>query len=133
MFACVGAIQALVGLVSPVYQLIYRATYDWHRGFVYCMSCTILSLMLALTIYVFFFLKRYEKKLKAARILSEDKADTSEKTEKPTVLFRPSFKKIDPVDVYWITYKCLNYVYVQSSYQNTFSYSKVIIQSVLSY
>ena len=100
MFACVGAIQALVGLVSPVYQLIYRATYDWHRGFVYCMSCTILSLMLALTIYVFFFLKRYEKKLKAARILSEDKADTSEKTEKPTVLFRPSFKKIDPVDVY---------------------------------
>ena len=100
VFACVGAIQALVGLVSPVYQLIYRATYDWHRGFVYCMSCTILSLMLALTIYVFFFLKRYEKKLKAARILSEDKADTSEKTEKPTVLFRPSFKKIDPVDVY---------------------------------
>ena len=76
--------------------------------------------MLALTIYVFFFLKRYEKKLKAARILSEDKADTSEKTEKPTVLFRPSFKKIDPVDVYWII--CLNYVYVQSSYQNTFSY-----------
>ena len=62
--------------------------------------------MLALTIYVFFFLKRYEKKLKAARILSEDKADTSEKTEKPTVLFRPSFKKIDPVDVYWIL--CLN-------------------------
>ena len=120
MFACVGAIQALVGLVSPVYQLIYRATYDWHLGFVYCISCTILSLMLALTIYVFFFLKRYEKKLKAARILSEDKADTSEKTEKPTVLFRPSFKKIDPVDVYWIL--CLNYVYVQSSYQNTFSY-----------
>ena len=76
--------------------------------------------MLALTIYVFFFLKRYEKKLKAARILSEDKADTSEKTEKPTVLFKPSFKKIDPVDVYWII--CLNYVYVQSSYQNTFSY-----------
>ena len=61
--------------------------------------------MLALTIYVFFFLKRYEKKLKAARILSEDKADTSEKTEKPTVLFKPSFKKIDPVDVYWILYK----------------------------
>ena len=56
--------------------------------------------MLVLTIYVFFFLKRYEKKLKAARILSEDKADTSEKTEKPTVLFKPSFKKIDPVDVY---------------------------------
>jgi len=100
VFACVGAIQALVGLVSPVYQLIYRATYDWHLGFVYCISCTILSLMLALTIYVFFFLKRYEKKLKAARILSEDKADTSEKTEKPTVLFKPSFKKIDPVDVY---------------------------------
>ena len=61
--------------------------------------------MLVLTIYVFFFLKRYEKKLKAARILSEDKADTSEKTEKPTVLFRPSFKKIDPVDVYWILCK----------------------------
>ena len=66
--------------------------------------------MLALTIYVFFFLKRYEKKLKAARILSEDKADTSEKTEKPTVLFKPSFKKIDPVDVYWII--CLNYLCV---------------------
>ena len=89
--------------------------------------------MLALTMYVFFFLKRYEKKLKAARILSEDKGDTSEKTEKPTVLFRPSFKKIDPVDVYWMTYNCLNYVYVQSSYQNTFSYYKVIIQSVMSY
>ena len=82
--------------------------------------------MLALTMYVFFFLKRYEKKLKAARILSEDKADTSEKTEKPTVLFRPSFKKIDPVDVYWITCNCLNYEYVQSSYQNTFSYFKVL-------
>ena len=68
--------------------------------------------MLALTIYVFFFLKRYEKKLKAARILSEDKADTSEKTEKPTVLFRPSFKKIDPVDVYWKLPTCLKCVYL---------------------
>ena len=88
--------------------------------------------MLALTIYVFFFLKRYEKKLKAARILSEDKADTSEKTEKPTVLFKPSFKKIDPVDVYWII--CLNYVYVQSSYQNTFSYyiTTLLIQGITS-
>ena len=98
VFACVGAIQALVGLVSPVYQLIYHATLDWHKGFVYCISCTILSLMLALTIYVFFFLKRYEKSLKATK-LSEDQADTLA-TEKPTVLFKPRFKKKDPVDVY---------------------------------
>ena len=96
VFACVGAIQALVGLVSPVYQLIYHATLDWHVGFVYCISCTILSLMLVLTFYVFFFLKRYEKSLKATK-LSEDQADTLA-TEKPTVIFKPSFKKIDPID-----------------------------------
>ena len=55
--------------------------------------------MLALTIYVFLFLKRYEKRLKAAK-LSEDKVDASSVQEKPTVLFKPSFKQIDPVDVY---------------------------------
>ena len=54
--------------------------------------------MLALTIYVFFFLKRYEKSLKATK-LSEDQADTLA-NEKPTVLFKPRFKKTDPVDVY---------------------------------
>ena len=104
MFACVGAIQALVGLISPVYQLIYRATYDWHLGFVYCISCTILILMLTLTLYVFFFLKRYEKKLKAAKLV-QDQADggainTTIATITKPVIFKPSFKKIDPVEIY---------------------------------
>ncbi len=32
VFACVGAIQAAVGLISPIYNLIYIATYEWHEG-----------------------------------------------------------------------------------------------------
>ena len=44
--------------------------------------------MSAPTIHVFLYLKRYEKRLKAAKI-SEDKVNTFLAQEKPTVLVKP--------------------------------------------
>merc|ERR1712079_472261 len=78
VFACVGAIQALVGLLSPIYQLIYRATYDWYLGFVYVVAGSVLCIMLVQVIYVFFFLKKYDKKMKLSQLMEEDQEDTVE-------------------------------------------------------
>ena len=77
VFACIGAIQAIFGLMSPIYQYIYKATYDFYLGFVYVVAMGILSLMLAQTIYVFFFLKKYDRQMKMAELSTQDQ-DTSE-------------------------------------------------------
>ena len=96
VFACVGAIQALTGLLSPVYQLIYHQTYQWHVGFVYCISCTILSLMLTLTFYVYVYLKNHEKKLKVAM---EQNDQTDSGGVPLDILKLPSFKKLEDDDL----------------------------------
>lgn len=90
VFACVGAIQALVGLISPVYSLIYRATYNWHLGFVYCISCSVLALMFGLTMYVNIFMRIREKKLVK---LQEDQADSA------FVICKPKFSQKDFIEV----------------------------------
>ena len=66
------------------HMLICRQTFDWHLGFVYCISCAILCLMLALTIYVYAFMKRSEKA----------KKEVEDQIEGAYVIFRPSFKKL---------------------------------------
>ena len=80
VFACIGAIQAIFGLMSPIYQYIYKATYDWYLGFVYVVASGILGLMLIQTIYVFFFLKKYDRKMKMAELSTQDQ-DTSENSK----------------------------------------------------
>ena len=64
MFACVGAVQALISFASPLYNLIYIATYVWHSGFVYCVSALILIIMIFLSLYSYVYMKRNEKKMK---------------------------------------------------------------------
>ena len=63
--------------MSPIYQYIYKATYDWYLGFVYVVAAGILGLMLIQTIYVYFFLKKYNRKMKMAELSTQDQ-DTSE-------------------------------------------------------
>ena len=63
--------------MSPIYQYIYKATYDFYLGFVYVVAMGILGLMLVQTIYVFFFLKKYDRQMKMAELSTQDQ-DTSE-------------------------------------------------------
>lgn len=88
-----GAVQALVGLVSPVYNLIYTATYDWHLGFVYCISCTILALMFGLTMYVNMFMRIKEKKSAKLQV-ERDEADGA-----VAVICEPKFSQRDFIEV----------------------------------
>ena len=41
----------MVGLVGPLYNILYLATLDWHPGFAYCVSSVILIVMILMTIY----------------------------------------------------------------------------------
>ena len=41
----------MVGLVGPLYNILYLATLDWHPGFAYCVSSIILIVMILMTIY----------------------------------------------------------------------------------
>ena len=84
VFACVGSITALVSFVSPIYNLIYAATYNWHKGFVYCVSCTILAFMFGLTAYVNIFMRQFKQQ----KNMSEDLSDSAADAIKP-----PSYKK----------------------------------------
>jgi len=89
VFACIGAIQAIVGFLSPIYSLIYRATYDLYLGFVYGLSCTILSIMFCFTIYVNLFVKKYEKRQRLKEkyeLENQDLAINSNDTAGPTSL-----------------------------------------------
>ncbi|XP_059088745.1 uncharacterized protein LOC131884867 [Tigriopus californicus] len=62
VFACVAAVQALSDLASPLYNIVYIASIDWHLGMSFCISATLLLVMLVVCIYANFFLKQYEQK-----------------------------------------------------------------------
>lgn len=62
VFACVAAVQALSDLASPLYNIVYIASIEWHLGMTYCISATLLMVMLVVCTYTFFFLKNFEKK-----------------------------------------------------------------------
>jgi len=91
VFACVGAIQALVGLFSPLYSLIYRNTLEWHPGFVYCISCTVLALMLVLTLYAYIFMRKFEKWKKNQQLMTNATQDTKVIEQ----IFKPQYKQIN--------------------------------------
>ena len=52
------------GLISPLYNLVYNATFDWHLGFIYCLACTFYVLMLAILAYVYANMKTINNKLR---------------------------------------------------------------------
>jgi hypothetical protein len=62
VFACIGALQTSVSLISPLYNLMYVATLEWHLGFVYCFSETILLVMIAVAAYTYFYIRKYGPK-----------------------------------------------------------------------
>ena len=79
----------MVGFLSPIYSLIYRATYDLYLGFVYGLSCTILLIMFCFTIYVNLFVKKYEKRQRLKEkyeLENQDLAINSNDTAGPTSL-----------------------------------------------
>ena len=57
VFACIGAVKAIAQLFSPIYNLLYLATFDWYIGFVFCLSETMFLAMLAITIMCYFLIK----------------------------------------------------------------------------
>jgi len=77
VFACVGAIQAIVGFLSPIYNLIYRATYDIYIGFVYGLSCSILAIMFCFTMYVNLYMRKYDKRRKIKEESDSEQTETS--------------------------------------------------------
>ena len=64
IFASVGCTQALIGFLSPTYNLIYKGTHDFYQGFVYCMSCTILLVMICLVLYCIWFWRQLDQRKK---------------------------------------------------------------------
>ena len=83
----------MVAFLSPVYQLIYHATYDWHKGFVYCVSCTILAVMFALTLYINFFMRRYTNRQKLKHASSAQNFSDSSIISTDSGNRQPSYKK----------------------------------------
>ena len=67
----------MVGFLSPIYNLIYRATYDLYLGFVYGLSCTILSIMFCFTMYVNLYIKKYEKRQRLKEKYELEKLDVA--------------------------------------------------------
>ena len=51
----------MIGFFNPVYPLIYNATYDWYIGFCYCLSNTILLIMIGILVYCSWFWKKVSK------------------------------------------------------------------------
>ena len=90
VFACIGAVQAVISFISPIYQIIYRETYDWHKGFVYCVSCTLLAFMFFLTLYVNLFMKNHSKKVK--KTISDN--EKQEVAQEPIEMKKESYKNI---------------------------------------
>ena len=68
VFACVGAVQAMVGFLNPLYNLIYQETYDWHPGFCYCLSLTVLCFMISMTAYGSWFYRKVLKRIKLEKM-----------------------------------------------------------------
>ena len=93
-----GAIQAFVGLFSPLYSLVYKETYDWHAGFVYCISCTVLGSMLALILYAYLYMRKYEKWKKNKQLMANQTQQNN--AGKIETIFNPKYKQIDD-DTLW--------------------------------
>ena len=64
IFACVGISGAVVQLIKPMYEKIYSATLDWYFGFVYCISDMITLTLMAMAVYIYFFMRHVGKKKK---------------------------------------------------------------------
>ena len=62
VFACVGVVQAGSGFISPLYNLIYLETLDWHPGMPYCVAEMLLIFLIALSLYCWFKIKRFNSK-----------------------------------------------------------------------
>lgn len=62
VFACVGAMGAVVTLINPMYQAVYSATIEWYFGFVYCIADMVSILMIVISLYMCLFMRRYKRK-----------------------------------------------------------------------
>lgn len=45
VFGCLAAIQAVIGMISPLISTIFSYTLAWHIGFLYCVGCVIFMVM----------------------------------------------------------------------------------------
>jgi len=78
VFAAVGALQALMGFASPVFNIIYVHTLDSFIGTVYLVTTGICVIIIALLIYCYFFLNSEEAKAKDD---NDQEVDSQEKTQ----------------------------------------------------
>lgn len=76
IFACIGVVQAGAGFISPLYNIIYLNTLDWHFGLIYCLNEVILIFMVTGAFYAGLKIRWYNK-AKASRV--EDKNDEDHK------------------------------------------------------
>ena len=63
IFACVALVQAGSGLISPLYNIIYLNTLEWHVGFIYCINEILLIIMITASCYCTIRLSRYNERL----------------------------------------------------------------------
>ena len=68
IFACVGISGAVVQLIKPLYEKIYSATLDWYFGFVYCISDMITLTLIAMAVYVYFYMKHLDRAKKKKEV-----------------------------------------------------------------
>ena len=81
VFACIGALQAGINLISPLYNLIYAATLEWHLGFVYCLSETLLVGMIIAAMYSYFYIKKHGIEKQEERVDKNHNKQTFEDME----------------------------------------------------
>lgn len=61
VFACIGVVQAGSGFIYPLYNVIYLNTLDSHAGMSYCVSETLIIILIALSIYSWFRIRKFNK------------------------------------------------------------------------
>ena len=59
---------------------MYAATLDWYAGFVYCVADLECLFLLALSIYVFWYLERHKKRMEAVGAGAEEVEQVDEQS-----------------------------------------------------
>ena len=68
VFAAVGCTQAFFGTPVPLFYQVYKATLEWHPGFVFYLCSSVVIFMMGLVMYCIWLWKEINRrKLMGAR------------------------------------------------------------------